>query len=92
VKEMTIRQTADALGLKVRTIRRWITIGCISAEKVGKQWQIPEEEVMGKEIQERANKGREHSKRIEEGIKLGVLARGGQDSKESIQRTECKEQ
>lgn len=87
---MTIRQTADALGLKVRTIRRWIAIGSIKAEKVGKCWQIPEEEVAGKEIQERANKGREHSRRIKKGIELGMLAGRSQDSKESIQRTECK--
>lgn len=61
---MTIRQTADVLGLKVRTIRKWIAVGHIKAEKHGKLWDIAENEVMGKEIQDRANKSREHSGRI----------------------------
>ena len=80
---MTIRQTADALGLKVRTIREWIKTGRLKAEKRGKAWYIDENIVRGQEVQERANKGREHSKRIKEGIKLGMLARTGENPEKS---------
>ena len=81
---MTIKQVADALGLKVRTIRQWIRMGKIKAEKVGKCWQIPAEELERKEILTNANKGREHSRRIKEGRTMGVLAGGSQDSQKSL--------
>lgn len=81
---MTIRQTADVLGLKVRTIRKWVALGYLSAEKNGKMWQIPEEEVMGKEIQIRADNSRKHSERIKAGKELGVLAGRSKNSKKSI--------
>lgn len=77
---MTIRQTADALGLKVRTIRQWIKLGKIKCEKKGKCWYIPEEEILRKEIIERANEGREHSKRIKEGIAVGLCQQDRQDT------------
>ena len=72
---MTVRETAVALGMKYRTIREWIKTGRLPAEKRGKQWYIADEIVYSKEVRERANKGREHSKRIKEGIELGMLAR-----------------
>ena len=71
---MTIRETAEALGLKVRTIRKWVAVGHIKAEKRGAVWFIPESEIMSKEVQERANESRKHSIRIAEGKKLGMLA------------------
>lgn len=81
---MTIRQTAKVLGLKVRTIRSWISTGRLKAVKNGKNWQISEETINSVEVQKRANKGREHSKRIKEGIELGVLAGRSEDTKESV--------
>ena len=49
-----IRQTANILGLKVRTIREWIRTGKLKASKypVSNRWFISDEEiarVMGKE-------------------------------------------
>ena len=61
---MTIRKASEVLGVKVRTIRKWIKNKSIKAEKIGKCWNIPEDEVYSEGVQERANKGREHSKRI----------------------------
>lgn len=81
---MTIRQTAEALGLKVRTIREWVKTDRIKAEKVGNYWVIPESEIEREEIKERANKGREHSRRIKESIELGMRECDRQDSEESI--------
>jgi excisionase family DNA binding protein len=69
---MTIKEAAEILGLKVRTIREWITTGRIYAVKVGCRWMIPEEEIYSKEVQERANKGREHSRRIKESRTMGL--------------------
>jgi excisionase family DNA binding protein len=69
---MTIREVADALGLKVRTIREWIRKGKIRAGKIGGHWYIPIEEIMDKEVQERAYKGREHSRRIKESRAMGM--------------------
>lgn len=87
---MTIREAADALGLKVRTIREWVKKGKLPAEKGKKYWNISEEAIMSEEVQKRANKSREHSKRIEECKSMGVLARRSQDTEESVQRAECK--
>lgn len=81
---MTISETAKRLGLKVRTIREWIKVGAIRAEKIGKYWYIPEKELERAEVIERADKGREHSKRIKRGIELGVLARGSQNPEKSV--------
>lgn len=89
---MTIRETASILGLKVRTIRKWIDVGYIKAEKRGKCWYISEKEINSEEVQNRADKSREHSRRIKEGRSMGVLAGGSQNSQESIQRSECAEQ
>ena len=74
---MTIRQAAIILGIKPRTIREWIKTGRLKAIKgTDNAWHIPEGEVYRKETQERADKGREHSARIKEGIELGMLQRG----------------
>lgn len=81
---MTVRQTANALGLKVRTIREWIKTGRLPAYKVGKYWMVSEQTVMSKEVQDRANKGREHSRRIKECKSMGVLAGRSEDPKEPI--------
>lgn len=81
---MTIKDVSDVLGLKVRTIRKWVGTGKIEAVKAGRRWEIPESAVYSKEVQERADKGREHSRRVKEGIELGMLARGSKDSKESV--------
>lgn len=69
---MTIREAAEALGLKVRTIREWIRKGKIEAGKIGSKWFIPYEAIMSEEVQERANKSREHSRRIKEGGTMGM--------------------
>ena len=73
---MTIKEAAEALGLKVRTIREWIKIGRIQAKKVGCKWIIPEDAILSKEVQERANKGRQHSRRIKEGCTVGMREQG----------------
>lgn len=73
---MTIRETADFLGLKVRTIREWIRKGKIKAIKVGCRWFIPLDELESKEVQERADKSREHSRRIKESRTMGVREQG----------------
>lgn len=88
---MTIRQVADALGLKVRTIREWIRTGRLPAEKKGKAWYIEESIVHSKEVADRADKGREHSRRIKEGKSMGVLAGRSQDPEKSCEWTECEE-
>lgn len=53
MKYYTIREVAEALGVKVRTVRAWIKNGKITAIKSsnGWDWQISEEEVI-----KRANK------------------------------------
>ena len=69
---MTIKEAAKVLGLKVRTLREWIRKGKIIAGKIGNRWFIPYDVIMSEEVQEIANKGREHSRRIKEGAKLGM--------------------
>ena len=69
---VTIKETAKILGLKVRTIREWIKKGKINAGKIGNKWIIPYDVIYSKEVQERANKGREHSRRIKEGCAVGM--------------------
>ena len=69
---MTIRETAEALGLKVRTIREWIRKGKIEAGKIGNKWFIPYDVIYSEEVQEIANKGREHSRRIKESCAMGM--------------------
>lgn len=41
----TIRQAADDLGVKVRTIRAWIAEGKLKATKNGKYWLISSEDI-----------------------------------------------
>lgn len=73
---MTIRETAEILGLKIRTIREWIKKGKIKAGKIGNKWFIPYDAIMSEEVQEIANKGREHSRRIKEGCAVGMREQG----------------
>ncbi len=87
---MTIRETARFLGLKVRTIREWIRTGRIPAEKIGGKWHILYDVIMSEEVQQRADKGREHSRRIKEGRTMGVRKQGGQNPKKPIQRKKRK--
>jgi excisionase family DNA binding protein len=86
---MTVKEASKVLGLKVRTIRQWITEGKLKAEKQGCYWSIPEEEVFKKEVQENANKAREHSRRIKEGSKVGMLYEAGQNSEKPAEWKEC---
>lgn len=46
-KFYNIKNTADALGLKVRTVRQWIRDGKIKAQKYpsSNRWYITEEEI-----------------------------------------------
>ena len=65
---MTIKETAEILGLKVRTIREWIKKGKIKAGKIGNKWFIPYDVIY--------NKGREHSRRIKESCTVGMREQG----------------
>lgn len=46
-KGYSLRQAADALGIKVRTARRWVQIGKIKASKIPgtRRWLILESEI-----------------------------------------------
>ena len=81
---MTIKDTAVALGLKVRTIRSWIKKGILQAEKRDRVWWINPDVVYSKEVLNRANKGREHSRKIKEGAELGMLARSRENTEKSV--------
>lgn len=87
---MTIREAAQILGLKVRTIREWIRTGRIQAGKIGGKWFIPYDVIYSEEVQQRADKGREHSRRIKESAELGLRKQSGQDSEKPIQRKKRK--
>ena len=41
----TIRETAEALGVKVRTVRSWLSSGKMQAVKRGRAWMIPVDEI-----------------------------------------------
>ena len=47
-KRYNIRQAADLLGIKVRTVREWIRLGKIKAEKYecSNRWFISETELI----------------------------------------------
>lgn len=47
VKMYSVRECAELLGIKVRTMRKWIHDGKIKAQKFrgGKSWHISEAEV-----------------------------------------------
>ena len=81
---MTVIQASKVLGLKVRTIREWISTGRLPASKIGNKLIIPDDVIFSKEVQDRANKGREHSRRIKECAELGVLARRSKNTEESV--------
>ncbi len=82
---MTIKQAAEALGLQVRTIREWIKTGRLPATKGNDgRWYIDESVIKSEEVQARADKGREHSRRLKKCFQLGMLAGGGEDSEESV--------
>lgn len=88
---MTIRQVAIALGLKVRTIREWIKTGRLEATKLSDgHWYIDEALIETKEVKERADKGREHSRRIKEGKAMGMLEGGSKDTHKSVYRAKRK--
>lgn len=46
-KGYSLRQAADALGIKVRTARHWVSIGRIKANKIPgtRRWLILESEI-----------------------------------------------
>ena len=48
---MTLREASAVLGVKVRTIRKWLEEGKIKAVKTGKQWEIPQEEISRKKTE-----------------------------------------
>lgn len=52
----TIREAANLLGIKVRTVREWIRFGKLNGEKdsKSKRWKIPQNEI---ERLMNANKG-----------------------------------
>jgi excisionase family DNA binding protein len=60
----TTYQVAERLGLSVRRIQALITTGLLEANKVGRDWVIPEEEVQRYRQQERLV-GRPRKKRTE---------------------------
>lgn len=81
---LMLKDVAKLLGLKVRTIRKWVDIGVIKAEKEGNYLFVHKREIERAEVLERADKGREHSKRIKAGIELGMLARRSQNPEKSV--------
>ena len=46
MKFYTLREAAEIIGVRVRTLREWIRLGKIKAEKSGWFWRISEEEVI----------------------------------------------
>ena len=64
-KKYKLREVAEILGLKVRTIRQWVHDGKLEAVKApgGKHWFVSDSElrrILGKD----ADKNREYSRRI----------------------------
>lgn len=49
---LTLTEAAKALGIRVRTMREWIKLGKIHAEKAenGWYWMIPEEEIVKHDV------------------------------------------
>lgn len=47
-KRYSVRQAANMLGIKVRTVREWIRNGKLNANKYGvsNRWYIPESEIV----------------------------------------------
>lgn len=43
---MKIPQAAKELNRHPRTIKRWIQLGLIKAVKIGRDWEVPESEVI----------------------------------------------
>jgi excisionase family DNA binding protein len=41
----TTEETADALKVRVETVRRWLRDGTITGRKLGKSWRIAESEI-----------------------------------------------
>ena len=50
VKRYNLREAALLLGVKIRTLRQWITLGKIKAERGENDWywEISEEEIIRK--------------------------------------------
>ena len=47
MKMYSLREVAEKCGVKVRTVREWIKLGKIHAQKSGNDWYwlVPEDEV-----------------------------------------------
>ena len=79
---MTIIQASKILGIKVRTVRRWIRLGWLDAEKRSdNKWYIKE---IKEEDKKRANEHRKFAPRVAGSATMGMLARGGKDSQKSV--------
>ena len=57
-KNYTIRQTANILGIKVRTVREWLNNGKLEGKKDNKsgRWQVSEESIMKHSVRKNDNK------------------------------------
>lgn len=55
MRHYNIRQASELLGIKVRTVREWIRLGKLKAQKypVSNRWFITEDEI--KRLQEHGN-------------------------------------
>ena len=42
---LTPAQAAQALGVTVQTVRRWIRVGALPAERVGWRWRLKQADV-----------------------------------------------
>ncbi len=71
---MTIIEAAKELGLKVRTVRRWIVMGWLDAEKRSdNRWYIN----LTEEDRKRADEHRKFAPRAERSSTVGMLAGRG---------------
>lgn len=79
---MTIIQAAKVLGIKVRTVRRWIQLGWLDAEKRSdNKWYITE---IKEEDKKRANEHRKFAPRVAGSTTVGMLAGGGKNPQKSV--------
>ncbi len=39
---LTIQQTAEALQVSTKSVRRWIEVGDLIAHRLGRQWRVSE--------------------------------------------------
>lgn len=52
MNKYTLLDSSELLGVKVRTLREWIKLGKIKAEKIDRKWYISSYEIF-KKIKER---------------------------------------